>query len=67
VDGGEGGTGAAPPEFSNNVGMPMAEGLTMVHALLIGAGLRDKVKVRSAGRSREGKQHLWPVAGVLYL
>jgi len=41
VDGGEGGTGAAPPEFSNSIGMPLADGLSFVHAVLVGAGLRD--------------------------
>lgn len=40
-DGGEGGTGAAPPEFSNSVGTPLTEGLSFVHAVLVGAGLRD--------------------------
>ena len=54
VDGAEGGTGAAPPEFSNSVGMPMAEGLTLVHALLLGAGLRDRVKVIAAGKVLTG-------------
>lgn len=41
IDGSEGGTGAAPPEFSNSVGTPLAEGLSLAHALLVGAGLRD--------------------------
>jgi glutamate synthase domain-containing protein 2 len=41
VDGGEGGTGAAPPEFSNSVGTPLAEALSFVHSLLVGVGLRD--------------------------
>jgi glutamate synthase domain-containing protein 2 len=41
IDGGEGGTGAAPPEFSNSVGTPLAEALSFVHALLVGVGLRD--------------------------
>jgi len=54
VDGAEGGTGAAPPEFSNSVGMPMAEGLTLVHGILIGAGLRDRVKVIAAGKVLTG-------------
>jgi glutamate synthase domain-containing protein 2 len=54
VDGAEGGTGAAPPEFSNSVGMPMAEGLTLVHALLRGAGLRDRVRVIAAGKVLTG-------------
>lgn len=43
VDGGEGGTGAAPPEFSNSIGTPLPEGLSFVHAVLVGAGFRDPV------------------------
>lgn len=50
VDGTEGGTGAAPVEFSNHVGMPMIEGLTFVHNTLRGAGLRDQIKVGAAGK-----------------
>ncbi len=50
VDGGEGGTGAAPVEFSDHVGTPMREGLLFVHNVLTGAGLRDKVKIGAAGR-----------------
>jgi len=41
VDGSEGGTGAAPPEFSNSVGTPLAEALSFIHAVLVGVGLRD--------------------------
>lgn len=50
VDGSEGGTGAAPVEFSNHMGMPMIEGLTFVHNTLRGAGLRDQIKVGAAGK-----------------
>ncbi|WP_375342071.1 FMN-binding glutamate synthase family protein [Yoonia tamlensis] len=50
VDGTEGGTGAAPLEFANHVGMPMVEGLTFVHNTLRGAGIRDQVKVGAAGK-----------------
>ncbi|MEL6644665.1 MAG: FMN-binding glutamate synthase family protein [Pseudomonadota bacterium] len=50
VDGKEGGTGAAPLEFANHVGMPLVEGLTFVHNTLRGAGLRDQVKIGAAGR-----------------
>ena len=50
VDGTEGGTGAAPVEFSNHVGMPMVEGLTFVHNTLRGAGIRDQVKIGAAGK-----------------
>ena len=50
VDGAEGGTGAAPHEFSNAVGAPMEEGLSLVHGVLRGAGLRDRVRVIAAGK-----------------
>ena len=50
VDGTEGGTGAAPVEFSNHVGMPMIEGLTFVHNTLRGAGLRNDIHIGAAGK-----------------
>lgn len=50
VDGAEGGTGAAPLEFANHVGMPMVEGLTFVHNTLRGAGIRDEIKLGAAGK-----------------
>ena len=50
VDGGEGGTGAAPLEFSNHVGTPTIDGLIFVHNALVGYSLRDKIKVGAAGK-----------------
>jgi glutamate synthase domain-containing protein 2 len=50
VDGAEGGTGAAPVEFSDHMGAPMREGLLLVHNTLVGAGLRDQIKIGAAGR-----------------
>lgn len=50
VDGGEGGTGAAPLEFTNHVGAPLQEGLHLVHNTLVGLNLRDRVKIGAAGR-----------------
>ncbi|HVM98666.1 MAG TPA: FMN-binding glutamate synthase family protein [Caulobacteraceae bacterium] len=50
VDGAEGGTGAAPVEFADHVGAPMREGLLMTHNTLVGAGLRDQIKIGAAGR-----------------
>ena len=50
VDGAEGGTGAAPVEFSDHVGAPLQEGLLLVHNTLIGTGLRDRVKIGCAGK-----------------
>ena len=50
VDGGEGGTGAAPMEFANHVGVPMREGLLFVHNTLVGAGLRPHIRLGAAGK-----------------
>ncbi|MBA4751201.1 MAG: FMN-binding glutamate synthase family protein [Sphingopyxis sp.] len=50
VDGGEGGTGAAPFEFTDHLGMPMREGLLFVHNTLVGARLRGRIKVGAAGK-----------------
>jgi glutamate synthase domain-containing protein 2 len=49
VDGKEGGTGAAPSEFIDHIGMPLREGLTFVHYALVGAGLRDRIRVGASG------------------
>lgn len=50
VDGGEGGTGAAPVEFSDSLGMPLADGLTFAVDTLIGFDLKKDIKVLAAGR-----------------
>ncbi|MEQ5801150.1 FMN-binding glutamate synthase family protein [Halomonas sp. H10-9-1] len=50
VDGGEGGTGAAPLEFINRLGMPLTEALQLVHNTLVGAGLRERVHIAAAGK-----------------
>jgi glutamate synthase domain-containing protein 2 len=50
VDGSEGGTGAAPVEFTDHVGTPLQEALLLVHNTLVGAGLREKVKVGASGK-----------------
>ncbi|HEX8615816.1 MAG TPA: FMN-binding glutamate synthase family protein [Telluria sp.] len=50
VDGGEGGTGAAPVEFSDHVGTPLQEALVLVHNTLVGAGLREKIKIGASGK-----------------
>jgi glutamate synthase domain-containing protein 2 len=50
VDGAEGGTGAAPVEFSDHIGVPMREGLLFVHNVLTGTNLRDRIRIGAAGR-----------------
>jgi glutamate synthase domain-containing protein 2 len=50
IDGKEGGTGAAPVEFTNHIGMPMREGLLFAHNTLVGAGLRQKMRLAASGK-----------------
>ena len=50
VDGAEGGTGAAPLEFTDHVGAPLQEGLLLVHNTLVGLNLRSKVRIGCAGK-----------------
>ncbi|MBN4048468.1 FMN-binding glutamate synthase family protein, partial [Flavobacteriaceae bacterium AH-315-O20] len=54
VDGGEGGTGAAPVEFSNSIGMPLREGLVFVHDTLVGFDLKDEIKIIASGKIFSG-------------
>ena len=50
VDGAEGGTGAAPQEFTDHVGAPLQEGLRLVHNTLVGLNLREQVRIGCAGK-----------------
>lgn len=50
IDGGEGGTGAAPVEFSNSVGSPLVDGLVFAHHALIAAGLRSEIRLIASGK-----------------
>src|SRR5258707_14832 len=50
VDGTEGGTGAAPLEFTDHLGMPLKDGLSFVHNALIGIGARDRIKIGASGK-----------------
>ncbi|RMH24132.1 MAG: FMN-binding glutamate synthase family protein [Planctomycetota bacterium] len=54
VDGGEGGTGAAPLEFSNSLGMPARDAWAFVHNALVGCGLRQRVRVLASGKILTG-------------
>ena len=56
VDGAEGGTGAAPLELSNSVGMPLREGMIWVRNALVGTGQRDAVKIAASGKIHSGAQ-----------
>ncbi|MBP9713468.1 MAG: FMN-binding glutamate synthase family protein [Sterolibacterium sp.] len=50
VDGGEGGTGAAPLEFTDHVGAPLRDALMLVHNTLVGVNLRDTIRIGVAGK-----------------
>jgi len=50
VDGAEGGTGAAPAEFVDHVGVPMHEALLLVHNTLVGLDLRERIRIGAAGQ-----------------
>jgi glutamate synthase domain-containing protein 2 len=50
VDGKEGGTGAAPLEFADHLGMPLRDGLNFVHNALVGIGVRDRIKLGASGK-----------------
>jgi glutamate synthase domain-containing protein 2 len=54
VDGAEGGTGAAPVELSNRVGMPLRDGLIVVRNALVGCGLKPEIKIAAAGKVHSG-------------
>jgi len=50
IDGKEGGTGAAPLEFMDHLGMPMREGVNFAHNALVGLGIRDRIKIGASGK-----------------
>jgi len=54
IDGGEGGTGAAPLEFSNSIGMALKDGLILTDDILTRYGIRDKVKIFASGKMLSG-------------
>ncbi|WP_171212400.1 FMN-binding glutamate synthase family protein [Ruegeria sp. HKCCA5426] len=54
IDGSEGGTGAAPVEFTNRLGMPLNEALIFVNNCLRGVGLRDKIRIICSGKVATG-------------
>lgn len=54
VDGGEGGTGAAPQEYSDHVGMPLRDAIAFVYDALNGFGLKDQIKIIASGKVISG-------------
>ncbi|MPY21686.1 FMN-binding glutamate synthase family protein [Shewanella psychropiezotolerans] len=62
VDGAEGGTGAAPVEFTNRLGMVCLEAVYFVHNALIGVGLRDKIRIIASGKTASSFDLLTKIA-----
>lgn len=54
VDGAEGGTGAAPQEFSNYVGVPLLDGLAFVVNMLTGFDIKKHIRVIASGKITNG-------------
>lgn len=54
VDGAEGGTGAAPMEFQDHIGAPLRDGLILARNALVGAGLKDEIKLAASGKIVSG-------------
>jgi glutamate synthase domain-containing protein 2 len=54
IDGAEGGTGAAPKELSDSIGMPLREGLIIARNALVGTGLKRRIKLAAAGKVSSG-------------
>ncbi len=54
IDGSEGGTGASPREFANHMGTPLDDGLNFANNVLIGFGIRDRLKLIAAGKVIDG-------------
>lgn len=54
IDGGEGGTGAAPLELSDWVGMPLIDGLILMRNALVGTGLKGKIRLVASGKVYSG-------------
>ncbi len=62
VDGAEGGTGAAPLEFSNRIGEPLDSGLFLVHNTLVGLGIREKIRIICSGKIATGFDMVYRIA-----
>jgi glutamate synthase domain-containing protein 2 len=54
VDGAEGGTAAAPLEYEDNIGLPLTDGLMIMHNALVGTGLRDRIRIGAGGKVAPG-------------
>lgn len=54
IDGAEGGTGAAPAEYANNMGVPLEPALAFVHNALVGSGIREHIRIIASAKNVTG-------------
>ncbi|KPK11593.1 MAG: glutamate synthase [Acidithiobacillales bacterium SG8_45] len=59
VDGGDGGTGAAPQALADHVGLPLSEALPIAVDVLVAAGLKDRIRVIASGRLVTSARAAW--------
>jgi glutamate synthase domain-containing protein 2 len=59
VDSGDGGTGAAPMPLMDSVGMVIRESLPLLIDGLVGAGLRERIKVIASGKMVVPSEVAW--------
>jgi glutamate synthase domain-containing protein 2 len=62
IDGAEGGTGAAPVEYSNFIGTPLEAGLVFIHNALVGINVRHKIRIICSGKITNGFDMLVNIA-----
>lgn len=62
IDGGEGGTGAAPGSLADNVGLPLLHAIPLIDNALRRVGLRDEVNLIGAGGLVTGADILIAIA-----
>jgi len=62
IDGGEGGSGAAPQALADHMALPINEALPRVVDALIESGLRERVRVVAAGQLVTSARAAWALA-----
>ena len=59
IDGGEGGSGAAPQTLADHMSLPIAEALPRVVDALLEAGIKDRVRVIASGKLVTSAKAAW--------
>ena len=62
IDGGEGGTGAGPIEFVDHMGSPLIDGLIFAQNVLVGSGVRDKLKLAASAKITSASKMALPIS-----